>query len=138
MLIDDRCYSETLHSAIVGRRKPPNSGLASRLDVRITPVRGCIQESFCHESSDQLHYPKRFNLAFDSNGPSIAHTINPTFTMSLSRQLVKPFQQVSRLQTARALAARTFATTPQLRNDGYDKHRVQVCSSCFQEYTTYT
>ncbi|KAJ9115603.1 hypothetical protein QFC20_000928 [Naganishia adeliensis] len=46
--------------------------------------------------------------------------------MSLSRQFVKPFQQVSRLQTARQLAVRSFTTTPQLRNDGYNKHRVQV------------
>lgn len=46
--------------------------------------------------------------------------------MSLSRQLIKPFQQVSRSQTARVAAARSFTTTPQLRQDGYDKHRVQV------------
>ncbi|KAI5454703.1 hypothetical protein NCC49_003591 [Naganishia albida] len=44
----------------------------------------------------------------------------------LNRQILKPLQQVSRLQSARFAAARSFATTPQLRQDGYDKHRVQV------------
>lgn len=52
----DRCciLRHTAQRDRNGRRiMKANSGLASRLDVLISPVRGCIQESFCHESLGQ-------------------------------------------------------------------------------------
>jgi hypothetical protein len=73
-------------------------------------------------------------------GPS-HHLAIPTPRMSLSRNLITSLR-VSRTRLAavavpsRTIAVRGFAKTALVREDGYDKHRVQVCMVSFRVFAT--